>query len=641
MCGIYGSVGLNRSGYAGQAVALLKHRGPDDDGHWADEFVMLAHTRLAIIDTSLHGHQPMRSDDGRYVIVFNGEIYNHQVFRSELMDKGVIFRGTSDTETLLNSLMYWGEEVISRLNGIFAFAFYDTLKQRVVVARDHLGVKPLYFKPTDASFQFASEAKLLIDRETTADTLHLLDYLTLLWSPGENTAATAIKKLLPGHYCVVEKSGLAQSLRVTTVKYYEIPFSGAYKFNAEKETVDILDNTLQDVVSRQLLADVPVGFFLSGGLDSSLLVALARRVTDARLPCFTVADNQELTREGFSSDYQFATKVARHLDVALMEVPSTVDIVKEFDRMIWHLDEPQADAAPLHVYNISKEARQRGIKVLISGTGGDDIFSGYRRHQLLRLEGILQYVPSFVGMVLGKVPLTVANPYARKLKKVVNELGKTPVDRLSHYFTWIDRNYAVNLFRPEYRSAIQNYFPTAYFYNLLQNIPQEKSWLNRMLYWEMKSFLVDHNLNYTDKLGMAQGVEIRVPYLDVELVNLACSIHPDLKLKGLTTKYVLKKVAERYLPKDVIYRPKTGFGAPVRKWIVEDLRELITDRLLVNESAFHSIFQKSQVKELITANAAGKVDASYTIWALLAIESWMRQFNVKATVGSHITRIAS
>jgi asparagine synthase (glutamine-hydrolysing) len=312
-------------------------------------------------------------------------------------------------------------------------------------------------------------------------------------------------------------------------------------------------------------------------------------------------------------------------------VKADIDIVRDFDKMIWHLDEPQADAAPLNVLNIASLARDMQIKVLIGGAAGDDIFSGYRRHIALKYEPLFERIPFFISKVAKFIVefLPIKIPAFRRLKKVIKNLDKSQVERLIGYFDWMDISLLKNLFDKRILSTINDYDPHSYFKKLLLEVQQEDSLLQKMLFLELKTFLVDHNLNYTDKLSMAVGVESRVPYLDVDLVSFAQRIPPNLKYKNGETKYILKKVAERYLPKEIIYRPKTGFGAPIRKWITEDMSEMISNRLSKENIQNQGIFDHQKVWSLIEKNKAGEIDASYTIWAILAVSSWMSQFTKK------------
>ena len=394
--------------------------------------------------------------------------------------------------------------------------------------------------------------------------------------------------------------------------------------NTESELIDLCENYLIAAVKRQMLSDVPVGFFLSGGLDSSLIVAIAKKILPKeKFECFTI-NSIGFEDEGFSNDLYYAKKVAKHIDVNLNIIDGSNNVLEFFDKIIYHLDEPQADAAPIYVYNICKAARVKGIRVLLGGTGGDDLFSGYRRHQALQMEKYFRLIPfqirKFIKFISSK--LNTANVRNRRIKKLFANIHKSSEIRIFSYFDWIDEATLSDLFKESFK-----YDKHHYFKKLIKNLPKNTSVLNSMLFLEMNTFLVDHNLNYTDKLSMATGVEVRVPFLDKELVEFSTKLPVDLKLNKNETKYILKKVAERYLPLDIIYRPKTGFGAPIRKWITEDMESLINIYLSKNKIEERNIFDYDKVQKLIKENKSGKIDASYNIWALLSIESWMIQFN--------------
>jgi asparagine synthase (glutamine-hydrolysing) len=623
MCGIVGTVNIS----APLNLQVIAHRGPDDQGIYQDEHLKLGHVRLSIQDLSDKGHQPFHSEDGNYSIIFNGEIYNQWELRGQLEAKGYNFISTSDTETVLQGFVEYGVKIIPMLNGIFAFCIYDKAAKKIILARDRFGIKPLYYFQSGCSFGFASELKILL--ELVPETLEvnesaLADYIRFLWSPGEATPVKQINKLLQGRYMEIPLHSLAQA---KTVQYYKSGFSSNYSQESETKLVEKLDFYLIQAVKRQLLSDVPIAFFLSGGLDSSLLVAVAQRLSpEKKLRCFTIETTKEHALN--TDDLYYARKVATHLGVDLEIVKADVKILKDFDKMIYHLDEPLADPAALNVLNISRRAREMGYKVLIGGTAGDDVFSGYRRHQALRYEKILHIIPQILRDLLVKLSgvLPTADPRLRRLRKVIETLRYPDTERMFSYFEWLNLAATLKLFQEKAKGSINQARPFAYFRQLLDEIPNEKNKLNQLLHLEMNTFLVDHNLNYTDKMGMAVGVEIRVPFLDNDLVNFSYSIPPHLKMKGGITKYILKKVAEKYLPREVIYRDKTGFGAPVRNWIVDDLKDMISYRLSPENLRRRGLFDPDEVADLIKQNKERKIDASYSVWALLAIESWLEQF---------------
>ena len=623
MCGILGYFGKNEKSFKEKiSLDIISHRGPDYSDSISKENYFLGHTRLSILDLSTNGNQPMICKDGKYGIIFNGEIYNHLDLREREL-KNLEFKSTSDTETLLYGLIEYGVDFINKLNGIFAFSFYNFETKEFIIVRDQFGVKPLYYHLNENEICFSSESKALMSYlpQVTVNESALKNYLNFLWSPGELTPVHEIKKLLPGHM-VTGNSDNLKTIEIT--QYYQIPFNDAFIENKpEQYFIDALEERLVAAVKRQMLADVPVGFFLSGGLDSSLIVAIARKLyPEKKIECYTI-NSPDVSKEGFTDDLNYAKKVADYLKVNLTIVEANSDILEFFDKIVYHLDEPQADPAPINVYNICNEAKKHGIKVLLGGTAGDDLFSGYRRHKALRLESVFSSLPLFFRKFLKKAVsgLNKQNPFIRRLSKLFKNIDQPKLERMIGYFDWIDVNILNGLFLKE-----NNFDHHSFFKKLTKVIPEKTSDLNKMLFWELNTFLVDHNLNYTDKLSMATGLEVRVPFLDKELVEFSTKIPVGLKLKGNETKYILKKVAERYLPKEIIYRPKTGFGAPVREWIINDMSPLIEKYLNKEDIEKRNIFNYKKVHELIENNKTGKIDASYTIWSLLAIESWMQQF---------------
>lgn len=625
MCGIFGISGGHQEIDLTQINDLLKHRGPDDFGIYSNEFISLLHRRLSILDLSELGHQPMFSKCGHYVIVFNGEIYNHWEIRNELLGK-YEFISTSDTETLLYAFMEYGETVLSKLNGIFAFAIYNITTNELFIARDHLGVKPLYYSCNEKQLIFSSEYKAILSliEDHSLDYHGILNYLYFLWSPGQRTPFTQIHKLLPGHYI---KYNNHQRLEV--IKYYEIPLIGSYKFQSTLTWMNEIEFQILKSIQSQLLSDVPVGFFLSGGLDSSLIVAMAAKLNpNSKLKCYTIGSDANYIKEGFVDDLHYAKRVAELYNIELIEVVNEIDFAEEWDRLIWHLEEPQSDTAPGLVSNICRRARADGCYVLMSGTGGDDLFSGYRRHQSIAFQQWLRRLPlAKMGLQLLTLMFEKKHPIGRRIYKFYNSFRQENTDTfISNSFAWYDLDQLKKLFKPEIRQYIQNINPEDYLKESLNNIPFEKSNLNKMLYLDIKYFLADHNLNYTDKLSMAHGIEVRVPYLDKDLVELTTQIPISLKMKGQTTKFILRKIAEKYLPKDIIYRSKSGFGSPVRQLISHELREFVDDRLSKVRLDDQNIFNVDEVHKLIKDNLDQKVDGSYIILSLLAIESVIRQF---------------
>lgn len=630
MCGIAGFSGYYDLHLLEAMSSTIAHRGPDDEGVWYDQHcgVGLAHRRLSIIDLSPSGHQPMSDAARRAVISFNGEIYNYRDLRGGLESVGYRFNSTTDTEVILNLYLRDGVNCLEQLNGIFAFALWDTEKRKLLLARDGLGVKPLYYALTRNGVVFASEIKALMqvpELNTELDTAALLYYVSYLYAPYPHTPLRAVRKLEPGHAAWVDSRGIE-----CMWQFYRLPYDQPISELPVDYAAEQLRDHLEQAVRRQMVADVPVGAFLSGGLDSSSIVAFARKYANGgQLDCFTIGfKDKGAADEGMVEDLAYARRVADYLGVRLHVIEVGSDMSTRFEEMIYHLDEPQADPAPLNALYICELARQNGIKVLLSGAGGDDIFSGYRRHFALMQEKYWDWLPKSGRRALRDLYsiLPVDMAAGRRLSKAFHYADETPQRRLASYFLWIDPGWLQKLAGERLRDEALSLDPLAPMLRILNELPAGTPPLNQMLALDASYFLTDHNLNYTDKMSMAAGVEVRVPFLDPDLVAFATRLPPGLKQRGATGKWIFKKAMEPLLPREVIYRPKTGFGAPLRRWLQQDLREYVEDLLSENTLKNRGLFDPKVVKELVALDRCGKIDAAYPIFSLICIELWMRLF---------------
>ncbi|MCX7166543.1 MAG: asparagine synthase (glutamine-hydrolyzing) [Rhodocyclales bacterium] len=633
MCGILGFSGEFDPAVLRVGLHAIAHRGPDDSGQFFDDQagVGLGHVRLSIIDLSPLGHQPMADVSGSSVIVFNGEIYNFRELRTQLQLEGYCFRGHSDTEVLLALYQAHGDALLSMLNGIFAFAIYDRVEQTILFACDAMGVKPLYFTEGRKGFAFASELKGLValaDMAESLDISALYRTLGFLWSPGGATPFKGVGRLGPGEALRVKAGSVIRRWHWARSPWMDTPLV----LDAD-EAVGRVQAGLRTAVYRQMVADVPVGAFLSGGLDSSAVVAMAREVSP-EIECFTI-DTGASRDAGVTDDLPYARQVAKHLGVRLHEIKvDSLRMATDLERMVVQLDEPLADPAPLNVLYISQLAREHGVKVLLSGAGGDDLFTGYRRHRALMLERYWAWLPAPVRHGLCNVSscLGQSGALGRRLTKAFAHAGLPADQRLTGYFLWADPARVLGLFAAEYRAALANEVMAAPLEGYLRTLPAGLPPMQRMLALEQRFFLADHNLLYTDKMSMAVGVEVRVPFLDNDLVRLANSLPPDFKQRGAEGKWVLKKAMEPYLPHNVIYRPKSGFGAPLRHWLRHELREWVGDMLSAETLRRRGLFDPAAVAALIADDQAGRVDAAYTILGLVCIEIWCREFMDKGLV---------
>lgn len=612
---------------------MMTHRGPDDFGVWFDQDngVGLGHRRLSILDLSSAGHQPMGNKSGSIMISYNGEIYNFQEHRDELLRRGYKFRGESDTEVLLYLYEEFGAECLKMLNGIFAFAIWDGRKKELLLARDHAGVKPLYYWQNGSRLYFASEIKALlripgIPREVNEGAVPT--YLTLLWVPGDETMFAGIKKVEPGH-ALVWKNGA-----VNLHQWFSLNYQPDHSVK-EEEWVERLHDTFLRVNRRQMVSDVPLGAFLSGGLDSSSIVACMRHAfPDREINCYTMAfDPKDMEREGFENDFPFAQRVAEELNVNLKSLVLKPDVVNLLPKIVYHMDEPDADPTAILTYIVPKLAREDGTTVLLSGTGGDEVLFGYRSHMAYRHYQALQAFPRSllggalsVAFLLGRALQGAQGPVARRAKKFKSGLMADGLERHMALVDWSSPEVRNSLYAPSFLARL----------NPIKSIPACMSRyfdgfcgtgeINRHSHILNQTFLAAHNFLYNDKCSMAVSVETRVPFMDVELMQLCAVIPEDLKMKGGITKYLLKKAMERYLPKDVLYRSKTGFGPPLREWVVNGLDAMIQEFLSPTRIRDRGYFDPVAVSNIIEQNRKNEADHGYLIYALLSFEIWMQTF---------------
>jgi asparagine synthase (glutamine-hydrolysing) len=628
MCGIAGYLGRFDGEELESMSRRVAHRGPDGAGIWIseDRQVGFAHRRLSIIDLSTAADQPMT--DGNVVLIYNGELYNYLDLREQMMRAGIQFRTRSDTEVILKMYLWKGVEMLEHLNGIFAFAIWDKRSKTLFAARDGVGVKPFYYTQTSRGLLFSSEIKSFLDIrdvEWSIDPAALRAYMTYHWSPGEATMVRSVRKLLPGHAFIARAGRIER-----TWAFYDFPYASSPGEMDAKEAIELVHDSVKAAVRRQMVADVPVGAFLSGGLDSSAVVAFAKDgAKDGELPCFTIRFNRAgAQQEGITDDLPYAHQVARHIGVDLHEVSVGPESLHLLPDMVYMMDEPQADVSPINAYLISSVARQQGIKVLLSGMGGDDIFTGYRRHYALEQERYWRWLPagarSAVAGLASRMPVRV--PLMRQVRKAFSYAHLSQDERIASYFFWGHPDVVSSTLSPDLRSTLAGEGVEAPLMAALGRLPASTPLMNKMLYLDGKFFVPDHNLNFFDKVSMACGVECRVPLLDIELIRSAASLPVRFKQVGREGKWVFKKAMEALLPHQVIYRPKTGFGMPLRVWMREELNDLQEDLLSPRAIRNRGFFDSQAVQNLRRANEAGQIDATYTLLSMMSIELWSRIF---------------
>ncbi len=623
MCGIAGLWGRASQPVLEAMLAQIAHRGPDGSGVEISGSIGLGHRRLAIIDLSPAGRQPMSSSDGCIWITFNGEIYNYRELRRELQLHGHAFRSSSDTEVIIAAYREWGERCVERLNGMFAFAIWDSSRRRLFLARDRLGIKPLYYADTPLGFAFASEVKALLPTGLIpeVDLAALNKYLTFLWVPDPDTLFKGVSKLPPAHWMVIDDSG-----RRELKEYWDISFQEDFTLS-ERQWADRLLQQMRKSVQSQLVSDVPLGAFLSGGIDSSSIVALMSE--QERVHTYTVGfSRQDLAYDIVPDDLRYAREVGKLFQTDYHEAEVRPEVIHLLPRLVWHMDEPIADPAIITSYLICKAARQT-LTVLLSGMGGDEVFAGYPRHLAVRLAEFYNLVPRCLSdTITTRLPASVPgsfNAMFRNLKKLSKSAAKPFEERYLGFGTYFTDEEKARLFTPELNGALTGmdaYERHRYYF---QRVEREH-WINRMLYIDLKLFNPCLNLAYTDKTSMAASLEVRVPLLDHELVELAATIPARLKLRRFTRKYILKRAVEPLLPPRIIHRKKAGFTAPLRAWLRRDLSEMVEDLLSTERVRARSYFKPSEVRRLIDDNNSGKEDNSLKILQLLVLELWHEQF---------------
>jgi len=643
MCGIAGIVGLDPERLIGPMLASIEHRGRDDSGTWVSEPIdssgrraCLGHRRLAIIDTSAGGHEPMFSHDGRYVLTFNGEIYNYRELREQLRSLGHKFKTDSDAEVLLAAISEWSWDAVQRLNGMFAFAVWDNKERTLTLVRDHVGIKPLYYSlipdraGTPATLLFGSEIKAILKTGLVKPELNpeaLNQFLTFLWSPDPNTLFANVNTVPPGHLLHFGKDELKLK------EWWDVSFDQIEEGRNEAWWRERVLDTLDRVVKMEMVADVPLGSFLSGGIDSSGIVAMMERHSNGRrISTYTVGiASEDLRYDIIPDDVRWARRVNEQLQTDYHEImlkPSVADLLP---KLVHHMEEPPIDMA-IPSYLVSSAARET-LTVMLSGMGGDEVFAGYPRQMAMKIASAFDPVPNLLRRPLmktvasalpGGLPGKLTAPL-RNAKKFARSAALDFVDRYLGYGTYFTNEMKQHLYSDEWRTRTREFDPYSmhrrYFARAAGAAP-----LNQLLYVDLKTFLPCLNLLTTDKTSMAANLEVRVPFLNREMIEMAARMPPRLKLRGLTRKYVLKRALEPVLSKEVVWRRKAGFGAPIRSWLRGPLRPLIADLLSEETVKRRGIFRPNQVKRVLDANFSGREDYNLQVFQLLGLELWHRTF---------------
>lgn len=589
-----------------QMNSIITHRGPDDEGFYFDEHVNFGFRRLSIIDIE-SGHQPLSYENERYWIIFNGEIYNYIEIRQELEDKGVKFDTKSDTEVIVALYSDLKEQVVRKLRGMFAFIIWDKVEQTLFGARDHFGIKPFFYSEQEDVTYFASEKKSILlakanelnfDYELDHDSLH--HYLSFQYVPEPDTMTASIKKLSPGHY-FFKKPGQAMDIHC----YWKPNFQPVKSF--EVQTANEIREVLTDSVNVHMRSDVPVGAFLSGGIDSSFIVSLAKEV-NPKLKTFSVG----FERNGFS-EIDVAQETAQSLDLEnISYVISPEEFVKELPKIIWHMDDPLADPAAVPLYFVAREARKH-VTVVLSGEGADELFGGYNIYQEPQSLRLFNYMPAPMKYLLKALSRML--PAGFKGKSFI-ERGVTPLEERYIGNAKIFEEQEKKLLLTDCEDRLRYTNITEPIYNQSANYDP----VTKMQHLDIHTWLRGDILLKADKMTMAHSLELRVPFLDKNVFNVASKISANKKIKNNTTKYILRKAAEGIVPNHVLNRKKLGFPVPIRHWLKEELYDWAS--LLIRLSEVDYIFDKQQVYLLLEEHVTNKKDNSRKLWTILTFMIW-------------------
>lgn len=643
MCGIAGIVSVEPEKHIGKMLTTIEHRGRDDEGVWISEpvdddgrRVCLGHRRLSIIDTSSAGHEPLISADGRFVLTFNGEIYNYRELREELKSLGYQFHTQTDAEVLINAFAHWGKDCLTRFNGMFAFGVWDNQTRTLTLARDHAGIKPLYYAQAPRrnggppAFIFASEVKAilatgLVERALDEESLH--QFLTFLWAPDPKTLFKGIKTVPPAHVLTLH----ADQLDIG--EWWDVSFADIDRNRSEAWWQERVLDTLDRVVKMEMVADVPLGAFLSGGIDSSGIVAMMKQHSDdRRVGTYTAGMSAEdLRYDIIPDDLKWARRVNEQLDTDYHEIMLKPDIAELLPKLVYHMDEPPIDMA-IPSYLISQAARKT-LTVMLSGMGGDEVFAGYPRQLAMKFAGALDPVPQLLRRPLmntiaealpGGRPGRFTAPL-RNAKKFARSAALDFEERYLGYGTYFTDKAKQQLYTGALRASTRDVDAYADHKRYFARVKNAEP-LNRLLYVDLKTFLPCLNLITTDKTSMAANLEVRVPFLNREMIEMTARMPANLKLRGFKRKYILKRALEKQLSHDVIWRKKAGFGAPIRSWLRGPLQPMVDDLLSAAAVKKRGLFQPAEVRRIIAANLSGREDFNLQVFQLLNLELWHRQF---------------
>lgn len=624
MCGITGFISTDRNAPDGPRADLLDrmcasivYRGPDEQGTLVRGRAALGMRRLSIIDIK-SGQQPMFAAEGDLAIVYNGEIYNFQQVREELIKLGHSFKTNSDTEVIIHAYEQFGEACLKKLRGMFAFAIWDRRDESLFIARDRVGKKPLFYSLLDnGEFVFGSELKTLLvhgglKREVELAALDA--YLSFGYVPEEFCILKGVRKLLPGHFLRFENG------KVETKKYWDFDLTRPIEDRSENDWKEELREKITEAVKIRLISEVPLGAFLSGGVDSSTIVGTMARLSDRPVKTFSIG-----FREDSFDELKYARVAAKHFDTKHHEFIVTPDLFDVIGDMVWHFDEPFADQSSLPTYMLSKMAREH-VTVVLSGDGGDELFAGYERYVIDQTRDKFASVPPVIrGGLMRRV--SAALPHGARGKNFLHNVSLDSIDRYIDSVSAFNGPRKAMLYSRDLLWSLNgNAFAGETVFSTHGNVSGMPDALARLLYLDSKTYLPGDILTKVDRMTMANSLEARVPLLDHELIELVASMPSSLKMKGTETKYILKKAMEGIVPSEILYREKQGFGVPIGQWINDQLRDRINDDLANGRATGRGYFNAAYIGTLLKEHATGRRDHSNLLWNLWMLELWFRRY---------------
>lgn len=621
MCGIAGCLGTRDDALAQRMAGALAHRGPDGEGFHHGDGVSLAHRRLSVIDLAT-GAQPMQSADARYLLVYNGEIYNYKAIRTELESLGRSFRTQSDTEVLLEAFAVWGASCLSRLRGMYAFVIWDTQANTAFLARDPLGIKPLYYAQVGEVLYFASEIPALLEvpgLSRAMDYAALDDYLALLYTVPPRTLFEAIRQLPPGH-CAIWAGGQLRA-------WAHWKPGNTEETRSETEWLEVVDAALTETLSLHRVSDVPVGAYLSGGLDSTAIAHYLASAQGAPLQTFTVGFGRDAIHYDESAE---AAAFARKIGAEHHAITVDADVMEIFPAMLRHFGEPFGNPTALLSYVLAGAVKP-WVKVVLSGDGGDELFGGYPRYRGMRWAAALDHVPrpiraGLMSPLARMLPESTHGRHAwRRLREFAAGSLLPEADRYAAWVGYYGLQDRAALYTAHTRAAVGAHDGLGTIRDAYAACPSSDP-AARAMHTDLQTFLPNNVLQYGDRMSMAHGLEVRVPFSDVALVDLLSRVPASLKVHGRHSKYLLRRCLAGKVPDEVVWRKKQGFNPPMGMWLNGPLRPLLDDYLSPTRIRARGLFEHAPIATMIEAHRGGRRDFTWHLWALLVLEGWMQAY---------------